>query len=516
MLWQMFDTNSKKSRSNVVKDQKASKPFTADSQQKTHFGQMNAKDQKGMKTPNFNKNPKKSARSFPEDQKPAKTRILNENSKKSPQDTTADKKAYKSPTVKKKLKPHRFYITIRDLSKETTPESLREFYSQFGEIAVSDIVFEGEPHQYGKIAFISRESMDSALNSLPHCIDGKETKTVLPTTLDRKQHTLKVLDLSPKTTDDSLTKFYSKFGSLDACSIKDATSEAGRIGHVIFALQKDMHLAWDAQPHVIDGTEVLLQYGTDDLDLQILDMPEGITEETLRTFYSKYGQLRRCRVSKRKHGIFEVYISYSAMNEVNRAMDDRPHLIGGKPLNIKFIDRDNSAHVSLYVRSVPENVTEETLRNEFSKYGKPVFWKLNNKGGVNHSGQYGIVTYSSEQEVNRALDDRPQIMNGKPLKVNLFGKGHRSLFVSLFVGSLPENVTEETLRNEFSKYGKPIFWTLKNDGRFNQSGPYGFVAYGSEEEALKALNSGPHTIEGAVVDVRNAKEATKSFFERKV
>ncbi|KAI1699666.1 RNA recognition motif domain-containing protein [Ditylenchus destructor] len=279
-----------------------------------------------------------------------------------------DQKVSKRPTFNKNLNLRKYYIGINGLSNETTPESLREFYSQFGEI------------------------MDRALNTLPHCIDGKETE----------------------------------FGRLNNCWIKYGTT----VGEVTFAQQEDMHRALDAQPHVIDGLEVFLQYATNDLEFKIDDIPEGITEEELIALYSKYGQLRRCRLFRGKSGISNAFVSYSAVNELNRAIDDRPHIINGKPLQIKFL-----------------------------------------------------------------------------------GKRH-FISVSLFVGSLPENVTEETLHEEFSKYGKPVYWELRNDWRFNQSTPYGIVSYASQQEALNALNSGPHTIEGVVVDVRKAKEVRPSSREK--
>ncbi|KAI1706584.1 RNA recognition motif domain-containing protein [Ditylenchus destructor] len=424
----------------------------------------NVKEQNASKTPTFNKNQKSPPNIVPEDKKEPKSPTFNLNSIKSQPNVAKDQKASNSPTFNKNLNLRMYYINIRGFSKKTTPESLREFYSQFGEIAYCNIIFPGNTNQFGSVAFTSQRSMkgcaardpvaekspvvylqlascpplcwpvvrpwmDRALNSLPHCIDGKEIYNVRPGSLGRKQLTLKIVDLSPKTTTESLGKFYSRFGMLDNCWIyRKITAD---VGEVTFRYQKDMHRALDAQPHVIDESEVFLQYATYDLDLLIQDILEDITEEELIVFYSKYGQLRQCQLIKRKTGQSYAYVSYSAIDEVNRALDDRPHIIGRKPLQIEFL-----------------------------------------------------------------------------------GRGH-IVPVSLFVGSLPENVTEETLREEFSKYGKPVYWELKNDGRFNQSGPYGIVTYSSEQEALNALNSGPHTIEGAIVDVRKAKEAGKSVSKEK-
>ncbi|KAI1699133.1 RNA recognition motif domain-containing protein [Ditylenchus destructor] len=399
-----------KSPRNVAEDQEASKSFTTDSAQSTPFRQLD---------------PKKSPPSVAEDQKtPKAPTVKKSDSMKSRPNIAQDQKTSKASIFNKNLNLRKYYINIRGLSRETTPETLREFYSQFGEIAVCKIIFPGERDQFGSVAFTSREAMDRALNSLPHCIDGKEIKNIGPGSLGKKQLTLQVIDLSPKTTAESLKAFYSKFGWLTQCRINQGAN--GEVGEVTFASQIHMHLALDAQPHVIDGSEVFLRYATFDLDLRIENVPEFITEEDLIECYSKYGQLRQCQIFKGRSGIPQAFVSYSAIDEVKRAMADRPHIIGGKPLKIMFISPDHY---------IP---------------------------------------------------------------------------VSLFVGSLPENTTEETLREEFSKYGRLIYWIVQNDGQFNQSRPYGLVSYGTAEETLRALNSGPHTIEGAVVDVRKAKEAAKS------
>ncbi|KAI1708637.1 RNA recognition motif domain-containing protein [Ditylenchus destructor] len=405
--------------------------------QKYFLEMMNAKksrsivseDQKASKAPTFNKSDSMKSRVIAGDEKPSKsftaesaqnTAFESMDSKNSPPSVAKDQKTSKNPTFNKNLNLRKFYIKVCELSKETTEESLREFYSQFGEIAVCSIIFEGQPQQYGSIGFTSKEAMDRALKALPHRIDGKQVRNV-PFSHALVQLTLVVNELSPRTTPESLRAFYSKFGWLNECRI------VGRVGEVTFGFQKDMHLALDAQPHVIDGSEVFLQYATFDLDFLIQEVPEDVTEETLNSFYSKYGQLRRCRLFKGKSGISYAKVSYSAIDGINLAMDERPHIINGKPLKIKMLGKGKYTPVSLSVESLPENVTEEILREEFSKFGKLVFWKLRNDGQSNQSGPYGIVTYRSEQEALRALSSGPHTIEGAVVDVKKTSEVYKSV-----------------------------------------------------------------------------------------
>ncbi|KAI1714115.1 RNA recognition motif domain-containing protein [Ditylenchus destructor] len=458
--------NSRKSRSKITvpEDQKTD---SIKSQPRIP-GNVPAEDQKTSKAPTFNKS----------------------DSMKSSPNVTEDQRSAKTPTFNKKLNFRKYYIGINRMSKKTTPESLREFYSQFGEIAYCNIIFKGKRNEFGSVAFSSREAMDRALNSLPHCIDGKEIHNVRPGLLSRNQLTLQVTDLSLKTTTESLKEFYSRFGRLNDCWIKKAKTNSSKFGEVTFSNQKDMHRALDAQPHIIDGSEVFLQYATFDLDLFIRDVPENITEQTLLAFYSKYGQLRQCRHFKGTTGMSNVFVSYSAIDEVNRAMDDRPHIINGRPMKIKLNGKDHLTPVSLFVGSLPENVTEETLREEFSKYGKPVYWDLKNDGCFNQSGPYGIVAYGTEQEALNALNSGPHTIEGAVVdvrRIEFLGRGHIvpvSLALDLFQKTSPKRHCARNSPNMESSFsGKwKIYWDLKNDGQFNQSGLYGFVAYASEQE----------------------------------
>ncbi|KAI1701186.1 RNA recognition motif domain-containing protein [Ditylenchus destructor] len=123
----------------------------------------------------------------------------------------------------------------------------------------------------------------------------------------------------------------------------------------------------------------------------------------------------------------------------------------------------------------------------------------------------GTVDFSLLLRVNRALAARPHVVNGKLIKTRSADKAKKATF-SIFVGSLPETATEKSVIDEFSKFGKLVYWEMKNDDTLSKSGPYAVVTYGTLEEALEALNN-EHVIEGTVVDVRKASEVAASMKE---
>ncbi|KAI1700442.1 RNA recognition motif domain-containing protein [Ditylenchus destructor] len=156
-------------------------------------------------------------------------------------------------------------IIVRGLSEETSPLSLRKFYSQFGEIALCRIAREEKNVSlgYAYIVFDSEEAVDLALNSLPHRIQDLEITEVEGTPVPPDlECTLEVRDLSLKTTNESLENFYSQFGELTRCEVKGEKSKANKGGQVVrygiveFVKKKSRSRAMSKRPHVIDGKEI--------------------------------------------------------------------------------------------------------------------------------------------------------------------------------------------------------------------------------------------------------------------
>mmetsp|Transcript_1908 Transcript_1908/g.6092 ORF Transcript_1908/g.6092 Transcript_1908/m.6092 type:complete len:565 (+) Transcript_1908:110-1804(+) len=172
----------------------------------------------------------------------------------------------------------------------------------------------------------------------------------------------------------------------------------------------------------------------------------------------------------------------------------------------------------VFVGSLPGNVTEDMLRAEFAKFGRveDIFIKPNCETGR----QWAFVHFSSPEEANYAA----QTANGvvtfpgciKPCEVTLARNqgmfGQEPLMSpapqvvapdpyvaraaptepmgaprKIFVGSLPDGITDPALRAEFSKFGTIVDLYMKNNCEPGRH--WAFITYASHEEALYAKES---------------------------
>mmetsp|Transcript_123760 Transcript_123760/g.385384 ORF Transcript_123760/g.385384 Transcript_123760/m.385384 type:complete len:577 (+) Transcript_123760:97-1827(+) len=175
----------------------------------------------------------------------------------------------------------------------------------------------------------------------------------------------------------------------------------------------------------------------------------------------------------------------------------------------------------IFVGSLPGNATDDMLRAEFSKYGKveDIFVKPNCEPGR----QFAFVNFTTHEEASYAANSSNGVLMFpgcvKPCEVKLaknqgmFGQdplnGGQSRVVlppqgapyvvqpppaaatagprKIFVGSLPDGITDPALRAEFGKYGTVTDLFMKNNCESGRH--WAFVTFASSEEAIYAKES---------------------------
>ncbi|KAI1706897.1 RNA recognition motif domain-containing protein [Ditylenchus destructor] len=319
---------------------------------------------------------------------------------------------------------YKYKIFVGGLLKETSGETLERHFSKFGDVYGCNIVRneDNSSRGFGYVTYKSQDSVDRALNSRPHCIDNKVVD-VEHTPPRRRELTLFVGNLSPKTTDESLKDHFSKYGQLTECNVKTdrQTGQSRGFGYVAFGSQEELDRALNDQPHLIDGVEVRLNDQTSNFDLVVDSLPQNISEESLKKklcdYFSRYGRVRDCTFIKNSAGGTTAFVSMSSREEISRALAGRPHWID--TIDKLVYTHQKGEVFALIVKGLPKDSTADDLRKIFSKVGNLVYWEVmhDRRYKTNRSLGYGYVKFSTAEEVDRVMEGQPYSINGQEVTI---------------------------------------------------------------------------------------------------
>ncbi|KAI1700046.1 RNA recognition motif domain-containing protein [Ditylenchus destructor] len=308
-------------------------------------------------------------------------------------------------------------LFVGGLSRETCVKKLREYFSKFGQIVQCAILRDGGngSRGFGYVTFKSQDSIDSVLNASPHYIDNMAVNVRLAEERQR-EFTLYVRKLSPNTTNESLRAFYSKFGlEVTECEVKfdRQTGQSRGFGFVAFRSLEGLHAALAVQPHVIDDTEVELNYRANTFHVRVTCLHPNITEEALSDFFSRYGELRLCEILETLPGARTGFVEFRYEKDLLQALADRPHIINGKLVNTY----KKKQGFSVFVSNLPSDATDDSLSEIFSKYGKIVYWQVKRDHNTKRPLGYGFVSFEKAEQAVQAVNGGPYILKGRTLRV---------------------------------------------------------------------------------------------------
>lgn len=238
--------------------------------------------------------------------------------------------------------------------------------------------------------------------------------------------------------------------------------------------------------------------------LYVGDLAPDVTEASLFEMFNAVGpcaSVRVCRDSATRRSLGYAYVNFHRVEDAERALDTLNYrAIRGRPCRIMWCHRDPSLRKSgvgnIFVNHLDKSIDHKTLFDTFSKFGNILSCKVatNLKG---ESLGYGFVHFENESDAQQAI----QIVDGKRIgtsvvsvqsfksKKERHGVGQaKGKFTNVFVKNLPSDVTKEQLDVHFQSCGaitSSIISVDKND----KSRAYGFVNFGTPEEATKAVET---------------------------
>uniref|UniRef100_A0A673M2P7 Heterogeneous nuclear ribonucleoprotein A1-like n=1 Tax=Sinocyclocheilus rhinocerous TaxID=307959 RepID=A0A673M2P7_9TELE len=152
------------------------------------------------------------------------------------------------------------------------------------------------------------------------------------------------------------------------------------------------------------------------------------TDDSLRAHFEQWGALTDCVVmkdpnTKRSRGF--GFVTYCGVDEVDAAMDARPHKVDGRLVEPKrAVSREDSnkpfAHTTvkkIFVGGIKDDTEENHLRDYFTEFGKleaieiMVDHKTGNKRG------FAFVTFDDHDSVDRIVIQKYHTVNGHNCEV---------------------------------------------------------------------------------------------------
>ena len=243
--------------------------------------------------------------------------------------------------------------------------------------------------------------------------------------------------------------------------------------------------------------------------------------------FSKYGEIISCKICEDEDGnlLGYGYINYYNLESAENAIANlNKNKFMDSELEVEHFQKKNERlqvlqeNTSIYIKNIPNSHSKiEDLKGIFAKYGKIAFAKIFQD---NNERPYAIIVYADAESANKAKDE----MNEKKLNENdevglyvdlLQKKSERKRMLTtkigdinnklnqeykncnLFIKNLPYDLTEEKLKEIFSKCGEvksvkisKYLLVTKVSDKFVESETsrgFGFVCYTSEESAKKAI-----------------------------
>uniref|UniRef100_A0A5K3ELX1 RRM domain-containing protein n=1 Tax=Mesocestoides corti TaxID=53468 RepID=A0A5K3ELX1_MESCO len=159
-------------------------------------------------------------------------------------------------------------LFVGGINHKTEEKSLREYFSQYGEI-VDVVVMKdshtGRPRGFGFITFKDASAVDAAQNARPHTLDGKEidTKRAMPREESSPEvhaavKKIFVGALKKDITSEDLSSYFSNFGTIVEASVvmsKD-TNESRGFGFVTFDDTDAVDKVILGRPHTINEHKI--------------------------------------------------------------------------------------------------------------------------------------------------------------------------------------------------------------------------------------------------------------------
>ncbi|XP_028732227.2 LOW QUALITY PROTEIN: heterogeneous nuclear ribonucleoprotein A1-like [Peromyscus leucopus] len=152
------------------------------------------------------------------------------------------------------------------------------------------------------------------------------------------------------------------------------------------------------------------------------------TDESLGSHFEQWGTLTDCVVMRdpnTKRSRDFGFVTYATVEEVDAAMNARPHKVDGRVVEPKrAVSREDSqrpgAHLTvkkIFVGGIKEDTEEHHLRDYFEQYGKIEVIEIMTDRGSGKKRGFAFVTFDDHDSVDKIVIQKYHTVNGHNCEV---------------------------------------------------------------------------------------------------
>jgi len=379
----------------------------------------------------------------------------------------------------------------------------------------------------------------------------------------KDEHRLFVGKIPSSVHPDQLSSYFSQFGV-----VKDVlypqSNRMSKIAFVTYGTKEEVDCALSF-PHELAGSKLNVtvaqprssrgERGSSEIAKEtrifIGGVPPGTVPEELEDFFSKFGRITKVTIPPTNPGSplrGYAFITFSSPQEKENALASTAYhfkngeirVFAARPKNLDFgrpsrnmpppsyYDRqasymDSSSEpdmdenpTRIFVGRLPNDTTKEDLREHFSHFGETtnVVIPSNQSTSGGEQKLYGFVSFKDTKSFWKTLASAPHTFKEYKIEViEARPKGYRSgpgggqnppPEPRIFVGRIPDTVTEGDLKQYFNQFGdvKDIFRPKSNA---KDQSYFVFLIFDNPVAVAKVLAEEAHSVSGHRLNVTRAR-----------
>jgi len=255
--------------------------------------------------------------------------------------------------------------------------------------------------------------------------------------------------------------------------------------------------------------------------LYVGDLAPEVTEAMLFEKFSTAGpvlSIRVCRDMITRRSLGYAYVNFQQPADAERALDTMNFdVLKGRPIRIMWSQRDPSLRRSgvgnVFIKNLDKSIDNKAMYDTFSAFGNILSCKVAQDADGGSKG-YGFVHFETEeaalnaiQKVNGMLLNEKKVFVGRfvPRKEREKELGEKAKkFTNVYIKNFGEELSDEKLKELFSKFGKITSYKVVKDRNEGTPAPeegdvefvadesgknkgFGFVSFEDAESAEKAV-----------------------------